>query len=331
MSVIDGVDVSVAEVEGVDVIEGSVVEDTPEAKAEVQLSNWRSIELAPTVEPEAMRSLEKTFLGGQHFNLDRVTEECRYWETVHVSSALELGRRLYVVKQVLPKKGFTAWLEGVSGLRIGYDMAYRYMRLAKAVAERGGLKLLADAPIGHAVALLSLPENYLDEMAESGTLDGVPVSELKSTTRKDLLARINQLKKQGEAKDAALTKAREEAEAQKEIAQHFKAKVGEATFGLKERPRRAEVRDRLHNHRKTMEQHCRYLEAMNLEGVDEETAADMAAHLHWCEFRMRTLRLQVTENLANEINSVERPAPFEWNEAEAMKVDFEDRVEENPL
>lgn len=137
-------------------------------------------------------SMAEKYLDGQKYDLNRITAEITAQLGVAALAAAEVGRRLIAVKTVEGKGNFCAWVE--KNFPLSHQTANKWMRFSEVMQTRPELNALAKGGISKALVLLSLPEEYLQEIEEEETIDGKPLDEVQAMTKKELEAEIKRLK-----------------------------------------------------------------------------------------------------------------------------------------
>lgn len=140
--------------------------------------------------------IAEKYLDGQEYDLDRITAEVRVYFERMIQDYVAVGRRLLAVKQVEGHGNYLKWLEG--NFQLSTRTAQRYARIAFALEQRPDLAPIAKAGVSKAIALLELPEEYLDEAQREGTLDGKPLDEFQAMSKREIIAEVKRLKRNQE-------------------------------------------------------------------------------------------------------------------------------------
>lgn len=182
------------------------------------------------IDSAVLRQVATKYLDGENFDAARITSECQGLLATVMMNSVYLGKRLCAMKEVLGYGNFMTWLANDSGLPIDQRMANHYIALGVAVTERPELARLANMGISKASLFLSLPDAQLEEMATLGTLEGQPLDELETKTRKELIAHMRTLKKHVTEAKGEKEKAVEEIYMLRELLTEAQAKVGEQSL-----------------------------------------------------------------------------------------------------
>lgn len=145
------------------------------------------------------------YLDGQEYNLNRISAEVSALLGQVTQGFISVGQRLLAVKKVEGHGFFIKWLEqnfSLSGRSANY-----FMHVADKLEKRPELAAFSRGGISKAVALLEMPEEYLDEYVQEGTIDGKPLDEYHTMTRNELVATVKKLKGSQEKIVAEETKA----------------------------------------------------------------------------------------------------------------------------
>lgn len=149
--------------------------------------------------------IAEKYLDGQGYNLERITAEVRVYFEHMAQNYVAVGRRLLAVKQVEGHGNYLKWLEG--NFPADPRTAQRYAKVALALEQRPDLAPIARAGMSKALALLELPEEYLEEAQREGTFDGKSIDEFQTMSHKEIVAEVKRLKKNQEKIIAEETKA----------------------------------------------------------------------------------------------------------------------------
>lgn len=119
--------------------------------------------------------------------LEVVAAEIRTYMAIHLGSAVEIGRRLYEAKAMLPYGQFGKWIEENTGFSRSH--ANNYMRLFdKYAAAQGSLfgaavenvQAFGHLSVSKALALLALPDGEREEFVETHDVEGMSTRELQA-------------------------------------------------------------------------------------------------------------------------------------------------------
>ncbi len=167
--------------------------DILEENVEMQknLKEIDTIEATKINRETAIKEAEK-YLGGNEYNLERITSELSISLNQIANGLLFVGQRLLAVKIVEGHGNFTKWLE--QNFQLSPRQARRFMSIADKVKNRPELSSFAKHGTSKALVLLDMPEEYQDEYVQDGTIDGKPLDEYHTMTREELKAEIKKLK-----------------------------------------------------------------------------------------------------------------------------------------
>lgn len=140
--------------------------------------------------------IAEKYLDGKSYNLDRITAELNVWIESMTQGCLAIGRRLLAVKQVEGHGKYLKWLE--ENFPLSPRTAQKYTQIALALEQRPDLAPIAKAGVSKAIALLELPEEYLEEAQQEGTLDGKPIDEFQAMSHREIVAEVKRLKRNQE-------------------------------------------------------------------------------------------------------------------------------------
>lgn len=152
--------------------------------------------------------------------VDVVAAEIRALTASMLSNVIEIGRRMYEAKEMLPHGEFGKWLEEQTGYST--STASNFMRLYKEYgAEQGNLfgpeikcQTFGNLSYSKALALLSVPAEEREEFAQEHDVESMSTRELQKAIkeRDEALARAERAEKdaetaRGEAEGSALAMA----------------------------------------------------------------------------------------------------------------------------
>ncbi len=132
------------------------------------------------------------YLDGKEYDLERITMEVRYCFERMANDYLTAGRLLLAVKKVEGHGNYLQWLE--ANFPLSPRTAQKFTRVAEAIQQRPDLARLATGGVSKALILLDLPDEYIDEAEQLGTIDGTPVDEFHTMTRRELEEEARRLK-----------------------------------------------------------------------------------------------------------------------------------------
>lgn len=132
-------------------------------------------------------------------------DEIRFYQRRTVEAALELGKRLLLLKEVTPHGDFQQRL-GLLGF--GYDTANRFMKAALKTSKSRNLRLLAQEvdSTSKFLELITLDDEELTELTEGGSARGITLDNISTMSVTELRKALRDAKADTEAKDALLAK-----------------------------------------------------------------------------------------------------------------------------
>jgi hypothetical protein len=140
----------------------------------------------------ALKMVEK-YLGGQEYDIQRLTAEIQVQVGFITTAYIEIGRKLLIIKEVEGHGNFTKWLE--ANFPLSAQQARKFMKVALRLESDPKLQALAKGGITKALCLLDLPEDDLEEFKEEGTIYGKPVEDWQLKSAKELAADLAKEKK----------------------------------------------------------------------------------------------------------------------------------------
>jgi hypothetical protein len=140
--------------------------------------------------------IAERLLDGHEYNLERITAEVGVYIERMSQDYVAVGRRLLAVKQVEGFGNYMKWLEG--NFQLSTRTAQKYAQVALALEQRPDLAPIAKSGVSKALALLELPEEYLDEAQQEGTLAGKPLDEFQAMSHREIVAEVKRLKRNQE-------------------------------------------------------------------------------------------------------------------------------------
>jgi hypothetical protein len=143
------------------------------------------------IERQAALKAVEPYLDGQEYDLVRLTAEVKAYHNTMVSAYLEVGKRLLIIKKVEGHGKFARWLD--DNFPSTDRHARRLMEIANKLEERPEFIPLAKTGLSAAKRLIGLAEDRFDEIQKDGTLDGTPLGEYPTMSRKELAEKIKKL------------------------------------------------------------------------------------------------------------------------------------------
>ncbi|WP_306548948.1 DUF3102 domain-containing protein [Desulfobulbus sp.] len=140
----------------------------------------------------ALKMVEK-YLGGQEYDIQRLTAEIQVQVGFITTAYIEIGRKLLIIKEVEGHGNFTKWLE--ANFPLSAQQARKFMKVALRLESDPKLQALAKGGITKALCLLDLPEDDLEEFKEEGTIYGTPLEDWQLKSAKELAADLAKEKK----------------------------------------------------------------------------------------------------------------------------------------
>ena len=183
-------------------IEVEILEQNSEMRGDLNVIDQNRMQEAER--QVALKAVER-YLDGQEYDLVRLTAEVKAHYNTMASAYVEVGKRLLIIKKVEGHGKFTRWLD--DNFPSTDRHARRLMEFASKLEERPEFTPLAKTGMSAAWKLIGLAEDHLDEIQGDGTLDGTPLGEYPTMSRKELAEKIKKLESKQEKITAEETKA----------------------------------------------------------------------------------------------------------------------------
>lgn len=284
-------------------------------------------EPSTALEPAKLKEISKRWLDGADFDLTRIRVECQALTANVMTSMIELGKRLCAVNEALNTAQFSAWMETESGLPFGQREAYKYMGVARATLERPELRKLTLTDTTKAAALLSLPDEQLDELAKSGTVNGTTLDEFQTMTRKELMAHVRSLKRQAtEQKDNLKTQAEQLGQVRQQLAD-AERKVGQVLLNPVAAKKAVDdaVARNLEDFQKVLGNQLRTFDNLDVSQLNPELQIQLVKWLEWLGYRVERSRILVAEKLSEAGFSELADGGMAYEQNEQRRARFEDQ------